>query len=203
MLKYTIFATVAFVIVSSSALGATATEYATDDTFVSEYYPGENFGTEQILLLGIDGAIKDRITFIRFDLTPYYGLNVHEAYLRLYITKLEYYVPPSLCYITGNSQYWNEKYLTWANKPGGANPADSFDPPKTTGWWTVDVTSAVRGFVKGTYENYGFRLSNYDAAGCVLITLCSKEGGDGPELVIDYSTSVKSTPLGEIKAAFK
>jgi hypothetical protein len=202
MLKYTIFATVVFVILSASAAGETAIEYPTDDAYVSEYHQKTNFGTEQILLLGIDGAIDDRITFIKFDLSPYYGETISSAYLFLYITKLEHNVPNASWHITGVYADWDEKDVNWVNMPGGAQPTDSLDAPSTTGWWTIDVTDAIQDIVDGTYDYYGFRLYG-DYYLCALITLSSKEGTAEPMLAINYPTSVESASLGEIKAAFK
>ncbi len=78
---------------------------------------------------------------------------------------------------------WDEMTLTWNNFGGAFNASseNSF-APSALGWYAVDVTGLVTGWVDSTYPNYGILLKEETPAQIQYYT--SRESGYSPYLKI-------------------
>jgi hypothetical protein len=179
----------------------TATLSPTDDSYVWMALPSTNFGEEEILAIGFyEGFIN---SLLKFDLSPYSGATVNSAYLRLYIYDSEEPFPPDNVFICRNIADWDELTVTWNNKPSGEDI--TYTDPSSHGWWVIDVTGWVDGFVNGSYENFGFQLAKASFTDVTFYMRSKEYSSDDPELILDYTPvgGVESASLGEIKTAFK
>ncbi len=68
-------------------------------------------------------------------------------------------------------------------------------PVPSAGWMIWDVTDDVKGFLSGSYTNYGWTIKFYTSDGWSLFN--SRESTNKPQLVITYSTPTQSTPIPE------
>jgi hypothetical protein len=61
---------------------------------------------------------------------------------------------------------WSESSVNWNNKPGYAEAYGSRSiPSQTWGWYSFDVTGLVRGWVNGSFSNYGLTLRGPEGSG--------------------------------------
>ncbi len=174
----------------------------TDDAYVWEFYPDNNYGNEDSIYAGYyNGCIN---ALLEFDLSSYAGATINSANLRLYVYDSVGAFPTDQIMITRNDADWDEGSATWNNKPGFAE-FTNITAPGTYDWWETDVTNWVQDIIDGTDPNYGFQILKDDAGANATFTMRSKEySSNHPELVLDYTPSViESASLGEIKAAFK
>ena len=137
----------------------TETFSPTDDAYVDEAAPDNNFGTSTYLML-YDVSGGTRRTYIRFDLSSIPSdAQINSAMLYLYY--YDYYQgDPSGKTVVARraSPSWAEETITWNNQPTGYVPSASTTMPSSYGWVSWDVTEAVQGFVNGTWNNYGWQI---------------------------------------------
>jgi hypothetical protein len=146
-------------------------------------------------------------TIIEFtEISAYIGTPVNEATLNLYYT-VTWPITGCTLYIDRITEPWNELTVTWNTKPDVEGTPETFGyPTSETGAWEVyDVTGFVSEWLDGMFENYGCliytddnRYHNANAKTCEYT-----EPAFRPKLVVDFSSSIESSSLGEIKAAFK
>lgn len=201
MLKKTVLSVFILIIFTGIAIADQETLYPTDDADVWQDTPDDNNGTEQFFQVGCISSGDLRISLIKFDLSPYSGVTVNNATIRLMVFASWGDFPTDEIYIARNDADWDELSVTWNNKPYIA----AFAPvtaPSTLAWWEIDVTGWVQDIVDGTDPNYGFQIFQDDAdyAGFSLRT---KEGTISPELVLEYEPlSLENTTFGRIKSLF-
>ena len=166
----------------------------TDDSYVREDYPSDNYGTSSCLELAdkIDG---NRRAYVKFDLSPIpSGSKIISAKLKLYY----YYYYSSWHDPAGKTvsayrvlEDWDESTITWNNQPSyDSTPTASTEIPSYYAWLEWDVTDDVQGMVYGTYDNYGWciRFATEDLTDSYsLIRFFSKEhDGSDPKLYVEY-----------------
>lgn len=78
---------------------------------------------------------------------------------------------------------WDEMTVTWNNFGGNFNAtSEGSFIPSAIGWYSVEVTTLVNDWIDSTYSNYGMLLK--ETSPDVFQTYSSKEGSDGPYLIV-------------------
>ena len=143
---------------SALALSLAAADLVVDADATTRWgFPSQNFGA--LPQLQVDSTSK---AFIRFSLTPVpNGLanQLLNATLQLYVNRVV--TPGSVLVGTANGQ-WVEPGVNEANAPGIV-PLTQVFVTQAMGWVSVDVTSAVQGWLAGQV-NDGFVLTSGAAA---------------------------------------
>ncbi len=98
--------------------------------------------------------------------------------------------------ITGD---WSEGGVAWSNKPGtGTEYGSATISSRSWGWYSFDVTQLVRGWLNGSFTNYGVMLRGPESSGDSSASLgfATREyGGDEvPYLSITYAGLAASEP---------
>jgi hypothetical protein len=176
----------------------------TDDTFVVDYNPDDNYGSWEIMFIGYSNGWMD--SFVEFDLTGYYGMVVDSAYLWLYVHNYSGTLPPNDCWIVRITTDWDESTLKWNNFPGWTDQRYITGPSSVDDWWVIDITDFATNWINGTYTNYGIALGTHDGVGNDWFTVRTKENTafNYPKLELNYHDStIHSTSLGKIKSLFE
>jgi hypothetical protein len=173
-----------------------------NDSFVNSGNPTTNYGDISPLIVGRSYTQINR-AFIYFDLSSFSKDNaINSANLSIYKSTCHSFMNDNetfLVYTSASS--WAENSITWDNQPGGSVYIKNFTIPSadasSTYWVNVSVTSAVKGFINGSYSNYGFFIYNSDEED--INSTCdfySAEDGSGlyPSLIIDYEGLIINTP---------
>jgi RHS repeat-associated protein len=180
------------------------------DNFVSSKYPDYNYSNYQRpdspyyheLWLGMDPTNSANVNYdyIRFpDLSALAGVTIDTATLQV-TPYHQYYNPPTATTtwvdrVTGN---WSRLGLTWNNKPASTPITSTGLVENQTG--SFNITETVRGWVDGTYLNYGVKLHENGNGGTYWKRLISSEQGGEciPKLVVTYNLPVAtpSAPAG-------
>jgi hypothetical protein len=135
----------------------------TNDSYVDQANSGTNYGTATTLYVQSRSSSRNRRVFERFNLSDIPSdAQIVSANLSLYKTggtgsSTRTY---NLYRVTAS---WTEAGITWTNQPAvsGTLTSSTSVPTGTNNVWrTWNVTSDVRGFVNGTYSNYGWRISD-------------------------------------------
>ncbi|MCX7680588.1 MAG: DNRLRE domain-containing protein, partial [Anaerolineae bacterium] len=154
-----------------------------------------------------DGKIVRSL--VRFDLSSIpTGATINQATLRLYLVSSWDYPNRTrtiTTYRIGSS--WSESGVTWNNQP---SHAEAFGSAGVThgawGWYAFDVTNLVRGWVNGTWPNYGIMLRGPEWSGTDSSwkSFATRESTYDPQLVITYigtaSASLVMPDKGESQA---
>jgi len=132
------------------------------DSYVNEGFPGQNYGDQVDLWIGITGG-DFRRSFIEFDLLPYAGRLLDSCFLDLWCYKREKTVGATdTTGVWRVTQLWQENTITWNNQPG-TDPAmfSSYADGDKDTWWTWDVKDMVQEWLDGTFPNNGFIIVFY------------------------------------------
>ncbi len=203
MLKYTVVAILLLLTVSCVPDHRTAVVYPSDDSFVWEFYPWSNFGTQNRAAIGKLSAdlnvwwafwqrryhveCQHMWTVLKFDLTPYSGILIDSAKVAVYIYYTENTFPPNEVWVARCSSDWDEDTITWNNKPGYN---DWHVPPAPVyAWWTIDVTAWVQEWLFDTDPNYGILIGT-NATGLDWFHIYTKEEPGttaDPQLILYYT----------------
>lgn len=160
------------------------------DTYVSEHQPGSNFGAVTSLLVAGDdppGSSRDKWVLLRWDLNSTTGL-VQAASLTLQITNPSGGQSYKLYEVLG---LWEERTVTWNNKPARGTTELGVVAPTATGALTIQLNQEGRTVVQRWFDNpnknYGLYL--LDSANTDLLAFESREKTPAtlrPKLTIVY-----------------
>jgi len=163
--------------------------YPTDDTFIAERQPGENYGyADYLSVRNREGATPgwERDTLLKFDLSiipP--GTPITLATLSIYYYRWGDNNPSGRVLSCHRALHdWEEHKLTWSywhswGHPCAPEPTASAVVPNQYGWMTWDVTVDVQAFVAGT-PNFGWEIRDLAPFGGYNIPITdfySKESG--------------------------
>lgn len=137
------------------------------DSFVDEHSPTGNHGTESDLKIKSKSSDDNRRSVIRFDSRFPSGTTIATSSLRLFMSDA-----PSASRIYNASRLsgsWIESSttvddITWNNQPATSSPITASTTSGTTNnvWLSFNVGADVKGFVDGTFQNYGWEF--YDSS---------------------------------------
>jgi chitodextrinase len=148
------------------------------DSYVRSAAPAANYGTRTVLSADSSPVYH---TYLRFSV-PGWITSVTSATLRLWVTN----ATANGGNLRSTTAAWSETGLTWNNRPV-LGPVVTTLGPVTQGHWTeVDVTSAVT-----AGGAYGFAIEPTSSDGA---DFDSKEGTNGPQLVVVTASGPDSTP---------
>ncbi len=141
--------------------------------------------------------LEDRI-LIYFNLSSIpKNAKIESAELRLYYTcgSNDQNDKYQICRLTED---WNEYYLnrSWIysrNRPLHVCSGIKSSVPSSSGWMTWNITNDVKGFVNGSYKNYGWVVKFYSSDGWSYFK--SREASNNqPQLIIRYTIPQTSVP---------
>ncbi len=181
--------------------------YPVADATVLQGYSGTNFGAVLDMWVGYDNCLsptgKISRSLVRFDLSAIpAGTSISSARLYLYLTNScdigERTHTATVYRITSS---WSEGTVTWNSSPTFAEAYGSRSiPSRTWGWYNFDVTNLVRGWVNGSFSNYGMMVrgpESSDTSGARLGFVTRESSGTtyDPYLSITYTsmTGVETT----------
>lgn len=165
------------------------TLYPTEDTSIYKKTPNGPPQGDKVMMVvsnayGVgDIDIFENNSLIKFDISSILSdTNIISASLKLY-----YYDnsgnnpkdrPLNLYRITSD---WNEDAVTWNNQPSYAlQPTTYSIVPRPFNWMSWDVTKDVKGFINGSFTNYGWKITDETYWGAVSVPttiFCTKEFG--------------------------
>jgi uncharacterized repeat protein (TIGR01451 family) len=150
--------------------------YPVADAAVFQSVPDTNYGSRAYMYAGYDHSGcnlysgKVARSLVRFDLSSIpAGASISDAKLHLRLTGWCYYVghsQPRTVTIYRADAGWSESSVTWNNKPGCAESYASASVSVTSrGWHSFDMTNLVRGWVNGSFSNYGLMVRAPETSG--------------------------------------
>jgi C1A family cysteine protease len=144
--------------------------YAVADASVLQGAPTLNDGSDWDMWAGYDHCDGTEITrsLVQFDVSSILaGTSISQATLYLYLVNscdIGERTHTATVYRTKAS--WSESSVTWNTKPGYAEAYGSASiPSRTWGWYSFDVTNLVRGWVNGSFANYGLMIRGPESSG--------------------------------------
>ncbi len=186
----------------------TVTLYSVADACVIEGYPTANLGSTIDMWAGYDDYLnpdgKIVRSLVKFNLSSIpTGATINQATLRLYHYESWDYPDRTRTITTYRiSSPWSESSVTWNTKPSYAEAYGSAAIPWAAGaWYSFDVTNLVRGWVNGTWPNYGIMIRGPEWSGSDSSwrSFNTRESSYDPQLVITYlgTASLTAEPLGD------
>jgi len=172
----------------------------TDDTFVWEYYPDTNYGSDANLYVRSHEDDDIRL-FVEFDLSSIpAGATIDVATLRLYCTD---YDAGRIFEINRVTESWSEDTATWNYQPSVTITNEvEVDSPESTGWWETSVTAQVQdAWNIGTTYSCRIKDRSEDNPTAKSSTFDSKEGTNDPQLYVEYSVGWTGKISGVVNPA--
>ena len=167
--------------------------YPTDDTFVHQHSPNDNFDEYYHELQLSDWPNYFRRIYLKFDLSDLAGKTITSATLYLYASSS--YDPDDPDYVNlyrVTEDDWDEETLTWNNQPDEDLFYITSTYIKGTGLKTWSgLESLVQGWVDGDYPNYGIVLE------CDM----DEEYGELPYVYFDDNEGGKNRPYLDIETS--
>ncbi len=177
--------------------------YATADACILQGRSGANFGSTTDMWAGYDDSLSPdgqiARSLIKFNTSAIpAGTSISNAVLRVRYVGYYDYANRSrtvTSYRIGSN--WSEGSVTWNTAPsiGEAYGAVSLVAAYGSfGWYSIDVTNLVRGWVNGTLPNYGVMLRGPEQSGLDSSwrSFATRESGSTSYLQITY-TSMAAT----------
>ncbi|MEI6058317.1 MAG: DNRLRE domain-containing protein [archaeon] len=176
------------------------------DTYIRQN-SNNNYGDQQTLLVGkTAGGIEFR-SLIEFNISEIPPENtITSALLSVYVSSATntnnitiklYRLTSSWVEGTGTigtGASWNNASESTPWSTGGGDYANELSSVTFTNqssmWYNFTITSAVRGWINGSYSNYGLILISTDAGNGKYTSISSAEGTDSslaPRITIDYT----------------
>jgi len=169
------------------------TLYPSQDSYIEQASPDQNFGSSLVLREGKFASVKDK-TLVQFDLSVLPPTaNVTNAELKLYSADID----SSGVKAYRLKQSWVEDQVTWNRAdigtlwivPGAySEPSGELVYDITGNFYSWNVTADVQKFVSGQYTNYGWIIYGV-LSGTYNATFVSSEetpSAHSPRLVITY-----------------
>jgi hypothetical protein len=166
------------------------TENATEDSYVREDNPGNNYGNANNFWVGESSGLFSE-SFIKFNNVPEFTV-IYEAKLRLYYNSSPINSSNQInISVRRVTEAWNESTVSWSNKPAyNGNYSEVVGVTDNYGWIEWDVTGIVREWANRSYENHGFALvAENESASTVkkFFSMDSANEGLRPNLWINRS----------------
>lgn len=195
MSKYFVVIIVSLLAISCVPQSRTVAVYPSNDSFVWEWAPSNNYGSWSQARIGKRGEDfqfrptpgKHEWTALMFDLTPYSGITLDSAEIAVYIYDTDGTFPPNEVWVAKCSNDWDENEITWNNRPDYHDWHVPTVPEYC--WWTIDVTTWAQAWIDGAYENYGLYIGTNAADGSDFWIYMKEEPGtiSDPQLILHYT----------------
>lgn len=178
------------------------------DAHIDQYFVNRNYGSSSILRIKSKNFSNNR-SFVRFDFHFPERTTIISSFLKLFMHR-----PPVLSReyeIKRVVEDWKEKDpggITWKNQPTVAEKSTDLILSGTfPGWLSWEVTSDVQGFVDGTYQNYGWRVSDTQENSSIsyLAKFRSRESSfadQRPILEVSFISPEPNTPYPVINEVY-
>jgi hypothetical protein len=169
-----------------------------DDTRVNQAKPDHNYGSSTDILIrneyGAGGSGFAWDGLIRFDLSDIpENVSVEYAMLNLYYYAWKDNNPSGrVLHLYKAVDEWDEDTVTWNTQPtyNAQASAFAFVPSSTKTWMQWDVTLDVQGFLDGSTENYGWKITDdtkWNTFNIPIMRFYSKENTEFiPYLYVGY-----------------
>ena len=178
------------------------------DACVLEGYPTLNFGDAEDMWVGYDDYLdpdgKIARSMVKFNIAGIpAGATIHSAKLRIYLIgswEFPGYLDRVVAYQAAGN--WTETGVTWNNKPAMGTSYGYVDVPPYSdpgGWYELDVTALVRGWLNGSIPNQGILIRGDETSGYSSSwrSFSTREGPYPPQLVVRYTSSTLEAPAAE------
>ncbi|MCL1632797.1 DNRLRE domain-containing protein [Sporolactobacillus sp. CPB3-1] len=171
------------------------------DTFISSAYPTTNYNKEwdstqgeYVLKVGkYDSTTGTNYAFIKFAIVgELKGAIIDSANLNVYVTHSYYTTQKTGLWVDRANSYWNANQLTWNNRPSSTNITST--SVARDQWATLNVKSAVQGFVKGDYSNEGFKFHTNGNGQTYWKKITAGESANKAKLAISYHYPTMTNP---------
>ena len=169
------------------------------DAYIKENFNSTNYGTDSKILIGKDSSGNNLRGLIEFNVSSIALSTVLSAKLQI-----------NLSYSSSNTNItiklyritspWTESETTWTNgtslqswdTAGGdyAEEVDFLQFSNVSALYNFTITNLVRGWVNGSYSNYGIILISNDSATGNRREIDSSDSGSvsaRPKIIIDYT----------------
>ena len=163
------------------------------DSYVLEGAPTDNFGSTTDMWVGYDHCSGGKISrsLVQFDASSIpAGASISEATLHLYLwNSCDIGERTHVVTVYRTNASWSESSVTWNTKPGYAEQYGSASiPSRTWGWYSFDVTDLVRGWVDGSFSNYGLMVRGPESSGTgsARLGFATRETTYDPYLEVTY-----------------
>lgn len=205
-----------------AAQGTTRIFKAIADADVREGLPAQNHGIAYDMSIGYDnyppgnpGNPLTQIALLRFEISSHLppGTTIHSARLALaLIGSCDIPGATAPIMIDRLSGEWSEMGVDWNHRPPTAEAYGPYGVGTYPGgseliWYSFDITNLARGWVDGTYAEYGLALRGPDspAAACGSRTFLTKGGGgfaSSPQLAVDYTLPAPALAVAQQQLRF-
>ena len=169
----------------------------TGDAMLYQTNPTTNYGNNTNFQVGAfsAGGTQNLHSVLKFDVSALAGQTVCSAVLKVEIRSTS--SAPIPVEVLRLAKDWTELSVTWNSPwttPGGDFDATVFGSTtmtqvlslgEPTFTMTIDITALVKGWVDGTYPNYGLILRDPDYM-ARSISCWGKEGSVAPKLTVTY-----------------
>ncbi|MED4206177.1 DNRLRE domain-containing protein [Neobacillus mesonae] len=171
----------------------------TQDTYVMSKYSGYNYHTTPELRIGYTPSTGTTRSYLNFSqsLPNLTGKLLEKAELKLYKWNDIGTPISSNVYVNRITQSWNSQSVTYSTQPS-FDTSKAYGSTSSTGsarWISMDVTSLVNGWMKGSFSNYGMvlRSTSEGSEGTYQKFNASESSSSKPYLAITYS-DIPSAP---------
>jgi hypothetical protein len=157
-----------------TCLQTTITLYPTDDSWVNELYPNDNYGADDNLIV-MDYSSTIVRSYLRFDVSVIpVNATIFDARFSLFFWSWDDAVTSDIG-VYRVYGLWNEGTITWNNQPGFASFYEDAIGlgPATNSYESWNVTALTQGWVSGIVPNFG-----------VVVKCCLETGGNPAKMKI-------------------
>lgn len=167
------------------------------DTYISEWYANNNFGSS--IALFVSQYVQpgdDYRSLLQFNLNQIPSAStIEKAVLELTVYRNEVSALPVTVAAYRLLNCWTQYSVNWDNQPKSAEAPDgmlNIPSGLTTGKVFIDVTSLVRGWYNGSIPNNGLLLKGNEQSNNLLAFRSTNfyDSNDCPLLHIDYVNGI-------------
>lgn len=191
-----IFFAFVFILLSfpKGTLAATLLLNPTEDAFIQEWDPDQNYGSSQDLYSGLYSANDNRrnYTYLKFNVgTIARGSVINSASLRLEIKTARGLSSAPLA-VHKSARNWSEGTIKWSNAPQPDRTGQSTNSAGNSGRVEFPVKFFVQDWADGR-DNFGLVVIP-NSEEFFYRAFYSRESGVKPSLYIDYTPPAVATP---------
>jgi len=169
---------------------------AETDSFIWEFKAEINYGDNMNLYVGGDTILGGNNMLIKWNLSDLPTcIEIISAEIQIY--QHSAMDDTAFCSIQRITEAWDEYTITWNNQPNTTGFYGNFYFTSYFGWRIIPATELINDWIK--YGNEGVMFINLPES-TVDHRFSSKEGGNGPRLIIMYDYGNNSNPATTVTA---